>query len=61
MKDAITTPEDGVLPVLVDAIPAELRERDQWVVWRLEQRGNDKPTGTPGGYPPGKPNPTAAR
>jgi putative DNA primase/helicase len=29
-----------------DAIPAELRERPQWVVWRLEQR-DGKPTKVP--------------
>jgi putative DNA primase/helicase len=29
-----------------DAIPAELRERDQWVIWRVEQRDN-KPTKVP--------------
>jgi hypothetical protein len=25
----------------LDAIPAELRERREWVVWRFERRGGD--------------------
>ena len=33
---------------MFDNIPAELRERPQWVVWRLEYReGMPKPTKTP--------------
>lgn len=38
--------QDALLHVLPDSIPAELRDRDQWVLWRLEQR-KDKPTKVP--------------
>ncbi|MEK3788066.1 phage NrS-1 polymerase family protein [Paenibacillus sp. FSL K6-1230] len=32
----------------IDKIPTELKERDQWVVWKLEQRkGSSKPTKVP--------------
>jgi hypothetical protein len=47
MQDATTAPVNGVLPVLADAIPAELRERPQWVLWRQEERGKAKPTKLP--------------
>jgi hypothetical protein len=36
-----------------DAVPVELRSRDQWVVWKVEQRG-DKPTKVP--YQPTRPS-----
>lgn len=31
----------GILAVRVEGIPAELKVRPQWVVWRLEERGGD--------------------
>lgn len=34
-------------PVNAEAIPASLRSRSQWVVWRYEQRGDSKPTKVP--------------
>lgn len=33
--------------VTAAVIPAELREREQWVVWRWEERGGSKPTKVP--------------
>ena len=38
----------GVLTPVFDAIPEALRERRQWVLWRLEQKpGAKKPTKVP--------------
>src|SRR5262245_40083092 len=35
------TAKPSAPPPKVGAIPAELKERPQWVVWRYEQRGQD--------------------
>lgn len=35
-----STAPPATLPVRPDAIPAELRERPQWVCWRWERRGD---------------------
>ncbi|BBO32507.1 AAA family ATPase [Lacipirellula parvula] len=37
----------AVKPSLADTIPAELQSRKQWVNWKLESRGGDKPTKVP--------------
>jgi hypothetical protein len=34
-------------PVNAESIPAALRSRSQWVMWRYESRGNGKPTKVP--------------
>ena len=43
----------GRHPVNADAIPRELRERPQWVVWRTERR-DGKPTKVPYGVKAGR-------
>ncbi len=45
-----TATDAALLTVRPDSIPAELRVRPQWVLWRLEERGG-KPTKVP--YNPG--------
>src|SRR5215213_10449860 len=32
---------------LLENVPEAMRRRPQWVVWRLEERGGDKPTKIP--------------